>query len=121
MIQTVFFSTMVKDNITANLIAACPDGIIGVDLRGTVVIFNAKAAALTQRNLPEQTIAVLQIFIVPPSKMKKMRFCQFIPKQRQLLALSLSLTGKMSNVFQDRFQTMNFSKGLTPPIQWGGN
>ena len=60
MIQTVFFSTMVKDNITANLIAACPDGIIGVDLRGTVVIFNAKAAALTRRN-PEDVIGNLDI------------------------------------------------------------
>ena len=60
MIQTVFFSTMVKDNITANLIAACPDGIIGVNLRGTVVIFNAKAAALTQRN-PEDVIGSLDI------------------------------------------------------------
>ncbi len=60
MIQTVFFSTMVKDNITANLIAACPDGIIGVDLRGTVMIFNAKAAALTQRN-PEDVIGSLDI------------------------------------------------------------
>jgi len=60
MIQTVFFSTMVKDNITANLIAACPDGIIGVDLRGAVVIFNAKAAALTQRN-PEDVIGSLNI------------------------------------------------------------
>jgi diguanylate cyclase (GGDEF)-like protein len=60
MIQTVFFSTMVKDNITANLIAASPDGIIGVDLRGTVMIFNAKAAALTQRN-PEDVIGSLDI------------------------------------------------------------
>jgi diguanylate cyclase (GGDEF)-like protein len=59
MIQTVFFSTMVKDNIAANLIAACPDGIIGVDLRGAVVIFNAKAAALTQRN-PEDVIGSLE-------------------------------------------------------------
>ena len=49
MIQTVFSSTMAGDNIIANLISACPDGIIGVDLHGTVVIFNAKAAALTQR------------------------------------------------------------------------
>jgi len=49
MVETAFSSTMVKDNIIANLIAVCPDGIIGVDRHGTVVIFNAKAAALTRR------------------------------------------------------------------------
>jgi len=49
MIQSAFSSTMLRDNIIANLIAVCPDGIIGVDLRGTVLIFNAKAAALTRR------------------------------------------------------------------------
>ncbi len=49
MIKTAFSSAMVRDNIIANLIAVCPDGIIGVDLRGTVVICNAKAAALIQR------------------------------------------------------------------------
>jgi diguanylate cyclase (GGDEF)-like protein/PAS domain S-box-containing protein len=49
MIKTAFSSAMARDNIIANLIAVCPDGIIGVDLHGTVVIFNAKAAALTLR------------------------------------------------------------------------
>ncbi len=49
MIKAVFSSTMVRDNIITNLIAVCPDGIIGVDLHGAVVICNAKAAALTMR------------------------------------------------------------------------
>jgi diguanylate cyclase (GGDEF)-like protein/PAS domain S-box-containing protein len=49
MIQTAFASTMARDNIIANLITVCPDGIIGVDMQGTVVIFNTKAAALTKR------------------------------------------------------------------------
>ncbi|MFH0995345.1 MAG: sensor domain-containing diguanylate cyclase [Pseudomonadota bacterium] len=49
MVQSAFSSTMARDNILANLIAVCPDGIIGVDLHGTIVIFNAKAAALTRR------------------------------------------------------------------------
>ncbi|MBI5592676.1 MAG: sensor domain-containing diguanylate cyclase [Deltaproteobacteria bacterium] len=60
MIQTAFSSTMAKDNIIANLIAVCPDGIIGVDLRGTVVIFNAKAAALTRRK-SEDVLGCLDI------------------------------------------------------------
>jgi diguanylate cyclase (GGDEF)-like protein/PAS domain S-box-containing protein len=60
MIQTVFSSTMARDNIIANLIAVCPDGIMGVDLHGTVVIFNAKAAALTQRK-SEDVIGSLDI------------------------------------------------------------
>ena len=60
MIKTVFSSTMAKDNIIVNLIAACPDGIIGVDLHGTVVIFNAKAAALTRRKC-EDVLGCLDI------------------------------------------------------------
>ncbi|MFH0995229.1 MAG: PAS domain-containing protein [Pseudomonadota bacterium] len=60
MIKPAFSSTMAKDNNIANLIAVCPDGIIGVDLHGTVVFFNAKAAALTQRNL-EDVIGSLDI------------------------------------------------------------
>ena len=60
MIKTAFSSTMARDNITANLIAVCPDGVIGVDLRGTVVIFNAKAAALTRRKR-EDVIGSLDI------------------------------------------------------------
>ena len=60
MIQTVFSSTMARDNIIANLIAVCPDGIIGVDLHGTVVIFNAKAAALTRRKC-EDVLGCLDI------------------------------------------------------------
>ena len=60
MIQTTFSSTMARSDIIANLIAICPDGIIGVDKNGTVVIFNAKAAALTQRR-PEDVIGSLDI------------------------------------------------------------
>lgn len=50
MIQTAFASIMAKEKIITNMIAICPDGIIGVDLQGTVVIFNGKAAQLTRRN-----------------------------------------------------------------------
>lgn len=53
MIMKVFSSNMARDNIIANLIDMCPDGIIGVDLHGTVVICNAKAAALTRRKCEE--------------------------------------------------------------------
>ncbi len=60
MIQTVFSSRMARDNIIANLIAVCPDGIIGVDLHGTVTIFNSKAAALTHRK-SEDVIGSLHI------------------------------------------------------------
>jgi diguanylate cyclase (GGDEF)-like protein/PAS domain S-box-containing protein len=49
MIQTAFASIMAREKIITNLIAVCPDGIIGVDVHGTVVIFNAKAAFLTKR------------------------------------------------------------------------
>jgi diguanylate cyclase (GGDEF)-like protein/PAS domain S-box-containing protein len=49
MIQTAFASIMAREKIITNLIAVCPDGIIGVDLHGTVVIFNEKAASLTKR------------------------------------------------------------------------
>ncbi|MFH1977504.1 MAG: sensor domain-containing diguanylate cyclase [Pseudomonadota bacterium] len=49
MIQTVFAAIMAKEKIITNLIAVCPDGIIGVDIHGTVVIFNGKAAQLTRR------------------------------------------------------------------------
>jgi len=51
---------MIGDNIIANLIAVCPDGIIGVDLHGTVVIFNEKAAELTHRN-SKDVIGILDI------------------------------------------------------------
>ncbi len=44
----------------ADLIAVCPDGLIGVDTRGTVVIFNANAAALTRRRI-EDVIGCLDI------------------------------------------------------------
>lgn len=60
MIRTLFSSTMANDNIVANLIAVCPDGIIGVNLQGTVIIFNAKAAALTLRR-PQDVIDSLNI------------------------------------------------------------
>ncbi len=60
MIKTAFSSAMAGDNIIANLIAVCPDGIIGVDLHGTVVIFNAKAAALTRRKC-EDVLGCLDI------------------------------------------------------------
>jgi len=50
MIQTAFASIMAREKIITNLIAVCPDGIIGVDLHGTVVIFNEKASALTKRS-----------------------------------------------------------------------
>ena len=49
MIQTAFASIMAREKIITNLITVCPDGIIGVDLQGTVVIFNRKATALTKR------------------------------------------------------------------------
>jgi diguanylate cyclase (GGDEF)-like protein/PAS domain S-box-containing protein len=49
-IQTAFASIMAREKIITNLIAVCPDGIIGVDLHGTVVIFNGKAVSLTRRN-----------------------------------------------------------------------
>jgi diguanylate cyclase (GGDEF)-like protein/PAS domain S-box-containing protein len=48
-IQTAFASIMAREKIITNLITVCPDGIIGVDLQGTVVIFNRKATALTKR------------------------------------------------------------------------
>jgi diguanylate cyclase (GGDEF)-like protein len=51
---------MASDNIVANLIAVCPDGIIGVNLHGTVMIFNAKAAVLTLRR-SEDVIGSLNI------------------------------------------------------------
>jgi diguanylate cyclase (GGDEF)-like protein len=51
MIKTAFSTIMPGDTMISNLIAACPDGVIGVDTRGTVVIFNAKAAALTRRKI----------------------------------------------------------------------
>ncbi len=51
MIKTAFSATMVRDNIIANLIAVCPDGIIGVDLHGTVVICNAKRGFLHNTKL----------------------------------------------------------------------
>ncbi len=50
MIQTAFSSIMAREKIITNMIAVCPDGIIGVDMHGTVVIFNEKAAVLTHRN-----------------------------------------------------------------------
>ena len=50
MIQASFSSTMVREKISTNLIAVCPDGIIGVDLYGTVVVFNEKAEVLTRRS-----------------------------------------------------------------------
>ena len=49
MIQASFSSVTDREKISSNLIAVCPDGIIGVDLRGTVVVFNEKAEVLTQR------------------------------------------------------------------------
>ena len=53
MIQTSFASIMAREKIITNLIAVCPDGIIGVDLQGTVVIFNTKAALLTRRRVED--------------------------------------------------------------------
>lgn len=49
MIQTAFAAIMAREKIITNLIAVCPDGIIGVDIHGTVLIFNEKAALLTRR------------------------------------------------------------------------
>ncbi|MFH0999162.1 MAG: PAS domain-containing protein [Pseudomonadota bacterium] len=60
MIKKVFSSTMARDNIITNLIDVCPDGIIGVDLHGTIVIFNEKAAVLTRRKF-EDVIGSLDI------------------------------------------------------------
>ena len=53
MIQTSFASVMAREKIISNLIAVCPDGIIGVDLQGTVVIFNSKASLLTRRRVED--------------------------------------------------------------------
>ncbi len=50
MIQTAFASIMAREKIITNMIAVCPDGIIGVDMHGTVVVFNGMAAAMTRRN-----------------------------------------------------------------------
>lgn len=49
MIHTEFISLITSNNTFSNLIAVCPDGIIGVNKHGTVVIFNLKAATLTRR------------------------------------------------------------------------
>jgi diguanylate cyclase (GGDEF)-like protein/PAS domain S-box-containing protein len=51
---------MPREIIATNLIATCPDGIIGVDRRGIVVIFNAKAAVLTRRR-EEDVLGCLDI------------------------------------------------------------
>ena len=60
MIQDAFSSIILRNDMITNLIAACPDGIIGVDLHGTVVIFNAKAEALIRRTR-EDVIGSLDI------------------------------------------------------------
>jgi diguanylate cyclase (GGDEF)-like protein/PAS domain S-box-containing protein len=51
---------MAREKIITNLIAVCPDGIIGVDLHGTVVIFNGKATSLTRRKA-EDVLGCLDI------------------------------------------------------------
>ncbi len=47
-------SAMTQERVLSNLIEICPDGIIGVDLKGTITIFNQKAAELTKR--PEKEV-----------------------------------------------------------------
>ncbi len=44
---------MSQEKVLSNLIDICPDGIIGVDLKGTITIFNQKAAELTRRSVEE--------------------------------------------------------------------
>lgn len=58
--QSILSSITARNDILANMIAVCPDGIIGVDRQGTVVIFNIKAALLTQRKC-EDVIGFLDI------------------------------------------------------------
>ena len=60
MIKASFASIMAREKIISNLIEVCPDGIIGVDTQGAVVIFNTKAALLTRRRV-EDVIGVLDI------------------------------------------------------------
>ena len=60
MIQASFSSERVREKISSNLIAVCPDGIIGVDLQGTVVVFNEKAETLTRRR-KEDVLGILDI------------------------------------------------------------
>lgn len=38
---------MTSKNFLDNLVQTCPDGIIGIDRKGTVIIFNAAAEKLT--------------------------------------------------------------------------
>ena len=64
MIQASFSSETVREKISANLIAVCPDGIIGVDLQGTVVVFNEKAEGLTRRRKEDVlgSLNIVQIY-----------------------------------------------------------
>lgn len=50
MTAITFCPSVNQNQIVSNLITVCPDGIIGVDSRGTVVLFNHQAALLTRRN-----------------------------------------------------------------------
>ena len=51
--KSLIFPAMSQEKVISNLIDICPDGIIGVDLKGMVTIFNQKAAELTQRSVED--------------------------------------------------------------------
>ena len=51
--KSLIFPAMLQEKVISNLIDICPDGIIGVDLKGMVTIFNQKAAELTQRSVED--------------------------------------------------------------------
>ena len=51
--KNLIFPAMSQEKVISNLIDICPDGIIGVDLKGMVTIFNQKAAELTQRSVED--------------------------------------------------------------------
>ena len=64
MIQSAFASSMTRGKILTNLVAVCPDGIIGVDQSGLVVVFNEKAASLTgyQKEAVLHSIHIREIY-----------------------------------------------------------
>ena len=44
---------MFEMNIVENIVPLCPDGVIGVDRKGTVVVFNRAAEKLTGYSMDE--------------------------------------------------------------------
>jgi len=51
--ESLFTPAMSQEKVISNLIDICPDGIIGIDLKGMVTVFNHKAAVLTQRSVED--------------------------------------------------------------------